>query len=158
MGLERPFYLFVLSAGMLNVLLAVFLVPRYGAIGMAISVMMAELFVTGCLVALFKKKGRIFRIDRARARDGGMTPSVTVDIVLCVYNGERFIAEQIRSIQSQTYRDWRLWIRDDGSSDDSLKVARQMAAEEGPNSSVSAGRTPPRRGPRFWMAPGAPPG
>ena len=59
-----------------------------------------------------------------------MTPSVTVDIVLCVYNGERFIAEQIRSIQSQTYRDWRLWIRDDGSSDDSLKVAWQMAREE----------------------------
>ena len=60
MGLERPFYLFVLSAGMLNLLLAVFLVPRYGAMGMAISVMMAELFVAGCLVALFKKKGGSF--------------------------------------------------------------------------------------------------
>ena len=57
MGLERPFYLFVLSAGILNLLLAVFLVPRYGAMGMAISVMMAELFVAGCLIALFKRKG-----------------------------------------------------------------------------------------------------
>ncbi len=59
-----------------------------------------------------------------------MTRSMTVDIVLCVYNGERFIAEQIRSIQSQTHQDWRLWIRDDGSSDDSLKVVRQMAGED----------------------------
>ena len=59
-----------------------------------------------------------------------MTRSMTVDIVLSVYNGERFIAEQIRSIQSQTHQDWRLWIRDDGSSDDSLKVVRQMAGED----------------------------
>lgn len=59
-----------------------------------------------------------------------MTPALTVEIVLCVYNGERFIAEQIRSIQGQTHQEWRLWIRDDGSSDDSLKVARQMAGKD----------------------------
>ena len=59
-----------------------------------------------------------------------MTRVVAVDIVLCVHNGARFIAEQIRSIQSQTHQDWRLWIRDDGSSDDSLKVVEQMAGED----------------------------
>ena len=64
MGLERPFYRFVLSAGILNILLAVFLVPPYGAMGMGISVMMAELFVAGCLVALFKRKGGFLRLVR----------------------------------------------------------------------------------------------
>ena len=59
-----------------------------------------------------------------------MTRAVAVDIVLCVHNGARFIAEQIRSIQSQTHQDWRLWIRDDGSSDDSLKVVEQIAGED----------------------------
>ncbi len=57
MGLERPFYLFVLSAGVINIILAVLLVPRYGAVGMAVSVMTAEILVAGCLTALFKRKG-----------------------------------------------------------------------------------------------------
>ena len=70
MGLERPFYLFVLAAGMLNIILAVFLVPRYGAMGMAISVMMAELFVAGCLVALFKRKGGSFGSSGSEMRSG----------------------------------------------------------------------------------------
>ena len=59
-----------------------------------------------------------------------MTRAVAVDIVLCVHNGARFIAEQIWSIQSQTHQDWRLWIRDDGSSDDSLKVVEQIAGKD----------------------------
>jgi PST family polysaccharide transporter len=57
MGLERPFYLFVLSAGVINIILAVLLVPRYGAVGMAVSVMTAEILVAGCLMALFRRKG-----------------------------------------------------------------------------------------------------
>lgn len=60
-----------------------------------------------------------------------MIQSSTVDIVLSVYNGGRYIAEQIRSIQAQTYQDWRLWIRDDGSSDDSKNEMEEIAATDG---------------------------
>ena len=40
-----------------------------------------------------------------------------VTILMSTYNGENFLAEQIESIQQQTYTDWTLLIRDDGSKD-----------------------------------------
>lgn len=40
-----------------------------------------------------------------------------VDILLATYNGEKFVADQIRSILEQTYKNVRLIIRDDGSTD-----------------------------------------
>ena len=40
-----------------------------------------------------------------------------VEILLAVYNGERFLKEQIESILNQSYLDWKLTIYDDGSSD-----------------------------------------
>lgn len=42
---------------------------------------------------------------------------MTVDILMSTYNGEDWIDEQIGSILSQTYTDWHLHIRDDGSLD-----------------------------------------
>ena len=60
-----------------------------------------------------------------------MSGPSTVDIVLSVYNGEKYVAEQIKSIQAQTYQDWRLWIRDDGSSDDSKRVVEEIASTDG---------------------------
>lgn len=40
-----------------------------------------------------------------------------IDILLPTYNGEKFLREQIDSILNQTYKGWRLIIRDDVSSD-----------------------------------------
>lgn len=45
-----------------------------------------------------------------------------VSILLSTYNGESFLAEQLDSIISQTYSDWKLYIRDDGSKDNTLKI------------------------------------
>ena len=42
-----------------------------------------------------------------------------VNILLSTYNGEQYLKEQVKSIQDQTYRDWQLLIRDDGSTDGS---------------------------------------
>ena len=42
-----------------------------------------------------------------------------VDILMATYNGERFVAEQIESIQRQTYGDWRLLV-----SDKSIQLVR----------------------------------
>ena len=54
----------------------------------------------------------------------------TVDIVLSVYNGQQYIGEQIRSIQAQTHEEWRLWIRDDGSTDGTHTVIEELAAAD----------------------------
>jgi glycosyltransferase involved in cell wall biosynthesis len=42
---------------------------------------------------------------------------LSVAILLCAYNGERFLSEQLDSIEHQTHREWTVWVSDDGSSD-----------------------------------------
>jgi hypothetical protein len=42
-------------------------------------------------------------------------PGVT--ILLCTLNGERFLPEQLASIEKQTFKNWRLIASEDGSSD-----------------------------------------
>jgi rhamnosyltransferase len=54
----------------------------------------------------------------------------TLLILLSSYNGERFIAEQINSIRRQTYTDWALVVRDDGSSDGTVAVIRSLAEQD----------------------------
>ena len=45
-----------------------------------------------------------------------------VAIVMSTYNGTKYIKEQIDSILNQTYKNIELVIRDDGSSDDTVKI------------------------------------
>ena len=45
-----------------------------------------------------------------------------IDIILPTYNGEKYISQQIDSIINQTYSDWKLIIRDDGSTDNTIKI------------------------------------
>lgn len=52
---------------------------------------------------------------------------MTIDILLPVYDGMPYLEEQIRSLQAQTHRDWRLWVRDDGSSDGSADAVLASA-------------------------------
>lgn len=56
---------------------------------------------------------------------------MTIDILLTVYDGERFVGEQLRSLQAQTHADWRLWVRDDGSTDGTADRVRTAAASDG---------------------------
>jgi rhamnosyltransferase len=51
-------------------------------------------------------------------------------ILLSSYNGERFIAEQINSIRRQSYTDWTLVVRDDGSSDGTIAIVRALAQQD----------------------------
>jgi glycosyltransferase involved in cell wall biosynthesis len=53
-----------------------------------------------------------------------------VTIVLGSYNGEKFIADQIASIQQQTHPHWTLAVRDDGSSDRTVDIVRALAERD----------------------------
>lgn len=53
----------------------------------------------------------------------------TVSIVLCSYNGEHFLKTQLDSIVCQTYPIHELIIQDDGSTDHTLDIAREYAAQ-----------------------------
>lgn len=50
-----------------------------------------------------------------------------VNILMSTYNGERFIYNQIDSILAQTYSEWRLYIRDDGSRDGTKAILKAYA-------------------------------
>lgn len=53
-----------------------------------------------------------------------------VDILLATYNGEAYVEELVRSIIEQSYTEWRLLIRDDNSTDDTLNILKRLASED----------------------------
>lgn len=57
----------------------------------------------------------------------GMTP--TIDILLATFNGDAFLAEQIESVLAQSITDWRILVRDDGSSDEMVAIVRRYALQ-----------------------------
>ncbi len=50
-----------------------------------------------------------------------------IDILMATYNGSHYVAQQIRSLQNQTHEEWDLWVHDDGSADDTVKIVKDMA-------------------------------
>jgi glycosyltransferase involved in cell wall biosynthesis len=48
-----------------------------------------------------------------------------IDILLATFNSERFLGEQLDSILKQDDRDWRLLIRDGGSTDSTLQILEE---------------------------------
>ncbi len=49
---------------------------------------------------------------------------VKITVLMCVYNGQRYLREAIDSILNQTYSDFEFLIVDDGSTDDTLKILK----------------------------------
>jgi glycosyltransferase involved in cell wall biosynthesis len=52
---------------------------------------------------------------------------MTVDIISSVLDGERFLPALLHSLQEQTHTNWRLWVRDDGSTDGTVELLRASA-------------------------------
>lgn len=48
--------------------------------------------------------------------------SQVVAILLATYNGEKYLQQQLDSLSNQTYSNWKLYIRDDHSSDNTTQV------------------------------------
>lgn len=66
-------------------------------------------------------------LPRHRASPATMTQRVSV-IIPC-WNGERHLAETIRSLQSQTVQDFDLVLLDDASTDSSVGIAEELAGD-----------------------------
>ena len=48
-----------------------------------------------------------------------------VNIIMSVYNGEAYLADQLDSIVSQTYKNINVYIRDDGSKDRTIEIVKE---------------------------------
>ena len=68
-------------------------------------------------------------------------PQPKVAILLCTYQGQHYLEEQLMSFQAQSHPHWVLHVSDDGSSDDTRHILRRyqallgadkMAVKEGP--------------------------
>ena len=57
-----------------------------------------------------------------------ITPLISV--LMPAYNASAFLAESIESVQAQTLTDWQLIIANDGSTDDTLEIARFYAQND----------------------------
>jgi len=47
---------------------------------------------------------------------------LTVSILLSTYNGAKYLQEQLESLVQQTYKDFEIIVRDDGSTDNTLEI------------------------------------
>jgi len=54
---------------------------------------------------------------------------MNVAILLSTYNGEMFLKEQIDSIINQSFKNWDLYIRDDGSTDSTLLIIKKYCKD-----------------------------
>ena len=52
-----------------------------------------------------------------------------IAILLGVYNGSKYLADQLDSLINQTNQDWTLYIRDDFSTDNSCEIISQYCAQ-----------------------------
>ncbi|MGH9809184.1 MAG: glycosyltransferase family 2 protein, partial [Terriglobia bacterium] len=73
---------------------------------------------------------------------GSDTPCIT--ILLCTYNGARFLAAQLASLEQQSHQNWKLLVSDDGSTDATLAIVNHFAQRVAQPVEVRHG---PQRGP-----------
>ena len=53
-----------------------------------------------------------------------------INILMATYNGRRYVAKQVESILNQTYKDFRLIISDDGSTDSTVKILQEYEEKD----------------------------
>ena len=62
----------------------------------------------------------------------------SIEILLATHDGEPYVGEQIASVLDQNSSDWRLTVRDDGSTDGTLRVVQELAARHPGRITVTA--------------------
>ncbi|MDA5494286.1 glycosyltransferase family 2 protein, partial [Yersinia intermedia] len=70
----------------------------------------------------------------------------SIAILMGTYNAEKFLEQQLESIENQTVTGWSLWVSDDGSSDDTLAILDKYKKKWKP------GQLNVRRGPQKGFA------
>jgi glycosyltransferase involved in cell wall biosynthesis len=87
-------------------------------------------------------RGDFLPARKRRRLPSARRPAVT--ILLCTLNGERFLLEQLASLKSQTFKNWKLIASEDGSRDRtrSILVAFQKSCDPGKVEIIDG----PRRG------------
>jgi glycosyltransferase involved in cell wall biosynthesis len=97
------------------------------------------LFIKDCCnafcIAVLDKNGRtrerreeMAGTDQFALGEEALDDQPVIEVLLATYNGERFLREQVESILAQDYGNLRVLARDDGSSDETVKILNEYAA------------------------------
>ncbi|WP_156036136.1 glycosyltransferase [Butyrivibrio sp. AE3004] len=54
---------------------------------------------------------------------------MSVNVLMCTYNGEKYLGAQLDSIINQSYKDLVIYVRDDGSTDNTAEIIRGYEKE-----------------------------
>ena len=76
------------------------------------------------MIKNYKKDGFVKTDYKPQPKTCPEAAQFKIDILLSTYNGEKYLSEQIASILNQTFTDWQLLVRDDGSSDGTLDILK----------------------------------
>lgn len=71
-----------------------------------------------------------------QANSPRQTPEPLVAILMGTKNGERFLAEQLDSLEAQTHENWVLHVSDDGSTDKTLSILEDYQAKWSPGKMI----------------------
>ena len=52
-----------------------------------------------------------------------------INVLVSTYNGEKYIEEQLKSIDCQTYSNVHVYVRDDGSTDHTVELVNRYIRE-----------------------------
>jgi len=61
----------------------------------------------------------------------------SVAILMTTFNGERYLREQLTSIENQRHNNWHLYVSDDGSTDQTLLILNQFALKHADRTTIS---------------------
>jgi glycosyltransferase involved in cell wall biosynthesis len=76
-----------------------------------------------------KNNSNLSSVSSNIAPENGHLVGPIVAILLCTYNGARFLAEQLDSLESQTHQNWFVIASDDGSTDQTLEILLQYQSK-----------------------------
>ncbi len=54
----------------------------------------------------------------------------TLTLLLSTYNGSRFLPDLLSSFEAQTFKDWKLVVKDDGSKDNTVEIIKEFASKK----------------------------
>jgi glycosyltransferase involved in cell wall biosynthesis len=70
--------------------------------------------------------------DEAPTTDAATSvqPQVPLSVLMCVFNGEQYVAAAIKSILNQTFKDFEFVVVDDGSADSTPRILEEFAQRD----------------------------